>query len=73
MSAGRRSVLALVAVLAAAGASGCGGGSGSATTVDSNDTTPGNGATVPTQSVPSDLALPRDVPRRATGPAQPAA
>lgn len=70
MSAGRRSVLALVAVLAATGAAGCGGGSGSGATVDRNDTSPANGVTPGTQSVPPDLALPSGVPQRATGPAQ---
>jgi hypothetical protein len=70
MPAGRRSVLALLVALAAAGgAGGCGGGHGAATTVDSNDTAPSNGVGAGTQSVPSDLALPPDVPRRATGPA----
>jgi hypothetical protein len=68
MSAGRRSVLALLAVVAAAGAAGC-GGSKSDRGAASTDTTPGNGVTAGTQSVPPDLALPRDVPRRATGPA----
>lgn len=69
MSAGRRSVLALLAVLAAAGAGGC-GGRGSETRVDSTDTAPGNGVTAGTPSVPPDLALPPDVPQRATGPAK---
>lgn len=70
MPAGRRSVLALlVALAAAAGAGGCGGGRGAAPTVDAHDTSPNNGVGAATQSVPSDLALPRDVPRRATGPA----
>jgi hypothetical protein len=68
MSAGRRSVLALLAVVAATAAAGC-GGSKPGQTVDSTDTTPGNGVTAGTQSVPSDLALPADVPQRATGPA----
>jgi hypothetical protein len=70
MPAGRRSVLALVAVLAATGAAGCGGGSGSGSTIDTNDTTPNNGVTPGTQSVPPDLALPSGVPQRATGPAK---
>src|SRR3954464_1102150 len=72
MRAGRRSVLALVAVLAATGAAGCGGGSGSGSgsTVRSSDTSPGNGATPGTQSVPPDLALPTGVPQRASGPAK---
>jgi hypothetical protein len=69
MPAGRRSVLALLAVVAAAGAVGC-GGSKPGRTVNSTDTTPGNGVTAGTQSVPPDLALPRDVPQRATGPAK---
>jgi hypothetical protein len=69
MPAGRRSALALLAVLATTGAAGCGGGSGSGSTARSTDTTPGNGATAGTQSVPPDLAIPRDVPQRATGPA----
>jgi hypothetical protein len=74
MPAGRRSVLALIAVLATFGAAGCGGRSGSGTTVNSRDTTPGNGVTATggTQSVPPDLALPAGVPQRATGPARPA-
>jgi hypothetical protein len=70
MPAGRRSVLALVAVLAATGAAGCGGGSGSGSTVDRSDTSPGNGVAPGTQSVPPDLALPSGVPQRATGPAE---
>jgi hypothetical protein len=69
MSAGRRSVLALLVALAATGAAGCGGGSSSGQTVDSRDTTPGNGVSG-TQSVPPDLALPPDIPQRATGPAE---
>ena len=69
MSAGRRA-LALLAVLAAVGAGGCGGGRASTDTVNSTDTAPGNGATAGTQSVPPDLALPRDIPQRATGPAR---
>jgi hypothetical protein len=70
MPAGRRSVLALVAVLAVTGAAGCGGGSGSGSTVDRSDTSPGNGVAPGTQSVPPDLALPSGVPQRATGPAE---
>jgi hypothetical protein len=70
MPAGRRSVLALLAVLAATSAAGCGGGSRSGSGVASTDTTPGNGVTAGTQSVPPDLALPPDVPQRATGPAK---
>jgi hypothetical protein len=71
MPAGRRSVLALLAVVAAAAAAGCGGGSGSGSTVRTTDTTPGNGATGGTASVPPDLRLPSGIPQRATGPAQP--
>jgi hypothetical protein len=69
MPAGRRSVLAVLAVAAAMGAAGCGGG-GSGSSVDSTDTAPGNGVTAGTQSVPPDLALPPDVPQRATGPSK---
>lgn len=69
MFAGRRA-LALLAVVAATGAAGCGGGRGSTPAVKSTDTTPGNGVTGGTQSVPSDLALPPDIPQRATGPAK---
>jgi hypothetical protein len=69
MFAGRRA-LALLAVVAATGAAGCGGGRGSTPAVDSTDTTPGNGVTGGTQSVPPDLALPPDIPQRATGPAK---
>jgi hypothetical protein len=69
MPAGRRSVLALVAVLAATGAAGCGGGR-TGSTVSSKDTAPDNGVTAGTQSVPPDLALPPNVPQRATGPAK---
>jgi hypothetical protein len=61
MPAGRRSVLALLAVLAVAG---CGGGHDRAQ-VRSTDTSPSNGG------VPDDLALPSYVPRKATGPARP--
>jgi hypothetical protein len=67
MSAGRRSVLALLSALALAGAAGCGGGGGDRK-VDSTDTSPDNATTQP---VPSDLALPANVPRRATGRADP--
>jgi hypothetical protein len=72
MPAGRRSVLALIAVVAATAAAGCGGGShsGSATAVNSTDTSPGNGVTGGTQSVPPDLAVPRSIPQHATGPAE---
>src|SRR3954453_1254775 len=66
MCAGRRSVVALLvsAVVLAA----CGGGSSK---VKSADTSPDNGssATTPTQSVPSDLQLPKEGPQRAPGPA----
>jgi hypothetical protein len=73
MSAGRRSVLALLSVLALAGAGGCGGGGGGQS-VDPSDTSPGNGVAPSTgsstqPSVPPDLALPAGVPVRATGPA----
>jgi hypothetical protein len=65
MCAGRRRVVALLVsalVLAA-----CGGGSAS----NSDDTSPDNGATPsPTQSVPDDLQVPKEVPQRATGPAK---
>jgi hypothetical protein len=67
MSAGRRSVLALLSILVAAGAGGCGGGSAGDGAVDGTDTAPSNGAA--TQTVPDDLALPPNVPHRATGPA----
>jgi hypothetical protein len=71
MPAGRRSVLALLAVLAATAAVGCGGSrSGPATAANSTDTSPGNGVTGGTRSVPPDLAVPRSVPQRATGPAK---
>jgi hypothetical protein len=67
MSAGRCSVLALLSALAAMGAVGCGGaGGGGDPPVNSTDTAPSNGAST-TRSVPSDLALPSNVPRRATG------
>jgi hypothetical protein len=69
MRAGRRTVVALlVSVLAFAGAAGCGGGS-SATRADPADTAPSNGTGTGTQSVPSDLQVPKSVPQRATGPA----
>lgn len=70
MWAVRRSVVTLVVVAAAASA-GCGGGS-SGSGVDTADTSPNNGTgttTDPQQSIPSDLQLPKSVPRRATGPA----
>lgn len=70
MWAVRRSVVTLVVVAAAASA-GCGGGS-SGSDADTADTSPNNGTgatTDPQQSIPSDLQLPKSVPRRATGPA----
>jgi hypothetical protein len=70
MSAGRRSVLAILSALALAGAAGCGSGGGGDREVDPSDTSPDNATTQP---VPSDLALPANVPRRATGPADRAA
>jgi hypothetical protein len=72
MYAWRRSVVALlVSALALAGAAGCGGG-GSGAGVDPADTAPGNGTgtSAGTQSIPSDLQVPKSVPRRATGPAR---
>jgi hypothetical protein len=72
MSAGRRTVLAVCSALAAAAAAGCGGGDGS--TVDTADTTPGvPPPTTETTPASSPLALPRTVPQRATGPADPSA
>jgi hypothetical protein len=69
MCAGRRSVVALlVSIVAFAGAAGCGGGS-SGTRADPADTAPSNGTGTGTQSVPSDLQVPKSVPQRATGPA----
>jgi hypothetical protein len=65
MSGGRLSVLAVLSVVAAAGLSGCGGDEQS--TVDSNDTTPAVAA--PSTPARSPLDLPRNVPDRATGPA----
>jgi len=65
MSGGRLSVLAVWSVLAAAGLSGCGGDEQSS--VDSNDTTPA--AAAPSTPAMSPLDLPRNVPDRATGPA----
>jgi hypothetical protein len=69
MSAGPRSVVALLvsALILAA----CGGGS-SAPAADPADTSPGNGAATPgqTQAIPPDLQVPKFVPRRATGPAR---
>jgi hypothetical protein len=63
MRAGRRLGLALLATLLVAGVAGCGGGG---STVDRADTTPNSGGS---QSPTLDLALPRNVPLRATGPA----
>jgi len=57
-----------VSVLAIA-AAGCGGGS-SGDRADPSDTAPSNGTSTGTQSIPSDLQLPRYVPQRATGPAK---
>jgi hypothetical protein len=72
MSAGRRRVVAvLVSMLAVVAVAGCGGSSGSG--VDTSDTSPGNGVAARaqgTQSVPSDLQVPKSVPQRATGPAK---
>jgi hypothetical protein len=73
MSAGRRIVLAVCCAIAAAGVAGCGGGSGGST-VDTGDTTPGvPPPTTETTPATSPLDLPRTVPQRATGPADPAA
>jgi hypothetical protein len=66
MTAGRRSVLALLCVLLAAAPAACGGGSGGGAG-STADTSPGNG--VQSQTVPDDLALPPNVPHRSTGPA----
>jgi hypothetical protein len=66
-----RSVVAVaVSVLTLAGAAGCGGGSANRRP-DPADTAPSNGTGTGTQSVPSDLQVPKSVPRRATGPARP--
>ena len=70
MWAVRRSVATLL-VVAVAAIAGCGGGS-SGSGASTADTSPnnGNGTTAdPQQSIPSDLQLPKSVPRRATGPA----
>jgi hypothetical protein len=70
MCAVRRSVVTLM-VVAAAAIAGCGGGS-SGSAAEPADTSPDNGTgttTDPQQSIPSDLQLPKSVPRRATGPA----
>jgi hypothetical protein len=65
-------VALLVSMLAVVGVAGCGGSSGSG--VATSDTSPDNGASAPAQggmqSVPSDLQVPKSVPRRATGPAK---
>jgi hypothetical protein len=66
MSAGRRSVLALLTVLLL-GAAGCGSGHDRAPQARSTDTSPSNG----TGTVPDDLAIPSYVPRKATGRARP--
>jgi hypothetical protein len=66
MRAGRRSVVALLVSAMALAA--CGGGS-SPPKVATADTSPGNGTGTQTQSVPSDLQVPKSVPQRATGPA----
>jgi hypothetical protein len=71
MWAGGRSAVAVgVSVLALAGAlAGCGGGSSDRRTPPA-DTAPSNGTGTGTQSVPSDLQVPKSVPQRATGPAK---
>jgi hypothetical protein len=60
-------------MLAVVGAAGC-GGSSPGSGVDTADTSPGNGAAATpaqgTQSIPSDLQVPKSVPQRATGPAK---
>ena len=70
MSAARRRVVAMLSALALAGVSGCGGGDGGERTVNRSDTSP---SAIPGTPPPSDLALPRTVPQRATGPASRAA
>jgi hypothetical protein len=67
MSGGRRTVTILLSVLGTAAVAACGGGAKASDPVDRTDTTPGNGAQ--TQTIPPDLQLPPNVPRRATGPA----
>jgi hypothetical protein len=68
MWAGSRSVVAVaVSVLALAGAAGCGGATKHRPAPA--DTAPSNGSGTGTQSVPSDLQVPKSVPQRATGPA----
>src|SRR3954453_3472234 len=70
MWAGWRSVAAVVvSVVTLAGAAGCGGGSADRRP-DPADTAPSNGTGTGTQSVPSDLQVPKSVPQRATGPAK---
>jgi hypothetical protein len=71
MCAGCRSVVALlVSMLALAAVAGCGGGSSSSgPPLNTTDTAPSNGTGTGTQSVPSDLQVPKSVPQRATGPA----
>jgi hypothetical protein len=73
MSGGRLSVLAVSSAMAAAGLLGCGGDEERA--VDPSDTTPGAGpsSTATTTPAASPLDLPRNVPDRATGPADRAA
>jgi hypothetical protein len=62
-----RSVVAVaVSILALAGAAGCGGSAKDRPAPA--DTAPSNGTGTGTQSVPSDLQVPKSVPRRATGP-----
>jgi len=71
MSGGRLIALAVWGALAVGGTAGCGGGEES--TVDARDTTPGSAPrTTETTPAESPLALPRSVPQRATGPADPA-
>jgi hypothetical protein len=67
MSGGRRTVTVLLSVVATAAVAACGGSAKPRDPVDRTDTTPGNGAQ--TQTLPADLQLPPNVPRRATGPA----
>jgi hypothetical protein len=69
MSAGPRSVVALL--LSALTLAACGGRS-STPAADPADTSPGNGAATQghAQAIPPDLQVPKSVPRRATGPAR---
>jgi hypothetical protein len=68
MWAQRRSVVAVVvSMLALAGAAACGGATKDRPAPA--DTAPSNGTGTGTQSVPSDLQVPKSVPQRATGPA----